>query len=83
MDKLENNSAIAQYSRLMEWLKTHGHIATIEYRKCFVVLTRAFQIFELRHNIGVNMTKVWVNQQTHCEKFHRIAKNVFTSRNGV
>jgi hypothetical protein len=69
------NSAEAQRSRLLDYLRSHCSITTLEARKELDVLHPAMRILELRAS-GYRIDMVWTQQQTECGKYHRVGKYV-------
>lgn len=70
-----SNSAESQRGRLLEHLKKHDGIDTVDARRNLDILCPASRIIELRRG-GHNIVTVWVYRQTECGKMHRIAKYV-------
>ncbi len=66
------NSAQNQRERILEALRTHGAITTIEMRKHLDVMSPAPRIMELRR-MGKKITTHWVKQATDSGKVHRVA----------
>ena len=53
-----NNTTHNQRLRLLDYLKTHGSITTLQARSLLDILSPAVRIFELRHNYGYRINKV-------------------------
>ena len=68
-----NNSAV-QRSRILEVLKQHGSVSTIDLRRNYDVAPR---IYQLRHEYGYEIDTVWTYQETDCGKLHRIGMYVY------
>ncbi|MEN9902547.1 MAG: hypothetical protein RL651_1211 [Pseudomonadota bacterium] len=66
------NSAQNQRERILDALRTHGAITTIEMRKYLDVMSPAPRIMELRR-MGKRITTHWVKQATDSGKAHRVA----------
>lgn len=75
-DDHSNNSAI-QRSRILEALKQHGSLSTIDLRRNYDILAPAPRIYELRHDYGQEIDTVWAYQETDCGKIHRIGMYVY------
>ena len=69
----DSNSAHDQRQRLLEWLQLHGKIDTIAARNELDILMPAARVWELKHNFGHPIDKVWINRPTDCGKLHRVA----------
>ena len=69
--RVRGNSAMNQRERIMEGLKTHGALTTIEMRRYLDVMSPASRILELKR-VGNPIEKKWVNQATDCGKMHRV-----------
>lgn len=65
------NSAKNQRDRIMEGLKTHRALTTIDMRRYLDVMSPASRILELKR-AGESIEKKWVNQATDCGKIHRV-----------
>lgn len=72
------NSAQNQRERILEALRTHGAITTIEMRKHLDVMSPAPRIMELRR-MGKRIATHWVRQATDGGKVHRVALYVLES----
>jgi hypothetical protein len=70
--KFSDNSAEGQRARLLEALK-RGPLTTIEIRHDLDVLMPAARVFELRHNEGHDIEKIWVSRHTAAGNLHRVA----------
>jgi hypothetical protein len=69
------NSAV-QRDRLLQHLKTHGSISTVESRHQLDVVQPAARIHELRHNYGHNIVTVSVNAENPGGGTHRFARYI-------
>ncbi len=75
-----NNASHNQRLRLLDYLKTHGAITTLQARSELDILAPAARIFELRHNYGYSINKVDVADYTEAKRKHTgIAKYVLVS----
>lgn len=74
--KHTDNSAESQRYRLVEWLKEHGSITTIEARRDLDILAPAPRVFELRE-MDYPIDTVWVHGFTEQGNKHRIARYVW------
>ena len=70
--RVRGNSAMNQRERIMEGLKNHGALTTIEMRRHLDVMSPASRILELKR-AGNPIEMKWVNQATDCGKMHRVA----------
>ena len=72
-----NNTSHNQRLRLLDYLKTHGTITTLQARSELDILALAARIFELRHNYGYRINKVDIADYTEANRKHTgIAKYV-------
>lgn len=69
--RVRGNSAMNQRERIMEGLKTHGALTTIEIRRCLDVMSPASRILELKR-AGNPIEMKWVNQSTDCGEVHSV-----------
>jgi hypothetical protein len=67
------NSLPVQRQRLLDYLRAHGSITTIEARRSLDILHPQGRIKELR-NQGYLIHMVWVHEPTDCGRLHRIGK---------
>ena len=75
-----NNASHNQRLRLLDYLKTHGTITTLQARSLLDILSPAARIFELRHNFGYLINKVGIADYTDAKRKHTgIAKYVLVS----
>ena len=75
-----NNTSHNQRLRLLDYLKTHGTITTLQARSLLDILAPAARIFELRHNYGYRINKVDIADYTEAKRKHTgIAKYVLVS----
>ena len=75
-----NNTSHNQRLRLLDYLKTHGTITTLQARSQLDILAPAARIFELRHNFGYRINKVDIVDYTEAKRKHTgIAKYVLVS----
>ena len=75
-----NNTSHNQRLRLLDYLKTHGAITTLQARRELDILSPAARIFELRHNFGYRINKVDIADYTDAKRKHTgIAKYVLVS----
>jgi hypothetical protein len=74
-----SNSSAAQRQRLLEWLRLHGSISTIDARDNLDIMMPAARVHELRHRFGYQIDMVWIKQPTDCGKLHRVALYVLKS----
>ena len=75
-----NNTNHNQRLRLLDYLKTHGTITTLQARSELDILAPAARIFELRHNYGYRINKVDIVDFTEARRKHTgIAKYVLVS----
>ena len=73
--EINDTSTQAQKQRLLLSLRERS-ITTIEARKDLNILSPAARIFELRHDLGLNIQTVWTNECTPEGYRHRVAKYV-------
>ena len=74
------NTKHNQRLRLLDYLKTHGTITTLQARSELDILAPAARIFELRHNYGYRINKIDVDDYTEAKRKHTgIAKYVLVS----
>lgn len=73
------NSAKNQRERIMEGLKTHGALTTIDMRRHLDVMSPASRVWELKR-AGEPIEKKWVNQATDCGKTHRVGLYVLEAK---
>ena len=77
---ITNNTSHNQRLRLLDNLKTHGSIPTLQARSLLDILSPAARIFELRHNHGYRIKKVGIADYTDAKSKHMgIAKYVLLS----
>lgn len=69
--KHKGGSARSQRDRIMEGLKAHGALATIDMRRDLDVMSPAPRILELRRD-GQPIQTEWVTQATDSGKLHRV-----------
>ena len=75
-----NNTSHNQRLRLLDYLKTHGTITTLQARGLLDILAPAARIFELRHNYGYRINKVDISDYTEAKRKHTgIAKYVLVN----
>ena len=75
-----NNASHNQRLRLLDYLKTHGAITTLQARSELDILAPAARIFELRHNFGYLINKIEIADYTEAKRKHTcIAKYVLVS----
>ena len=75
-----NNTSHNQRLRLLDYLKAHGTITTLQARSELDILAPAARIFELRHNYGYRINKVDIVDFTEARRKHTgIAKYVLVS----
>ena len=75
-----NNTSHNQRLRLLDYLKTHGTITTLQARSELDILSPAARIFELRHNFGYLINKIEIADYTEAKRKHTgIAKYVLVS----
>ena len=75
-----NNTSHNQRLRLLNYLKTHGTITTLQARSELDILAPAARIWELRHRQGHNIKRVNVADYTKAKHKHTgIAKYVLVS----
>ena len=75
-----NNASHNQRLRLLDYLKTHGTITTLQARSLLDILSPAARIFELRHNFGYLINKIEIADYTDAKRKHTgIAKYVLVS----
>ena len=75
-----NNTSHNQRMRLLDYLKTHGTITTLQARSELDILAPAARIFELRHYYGYRINKVDIVDYTEAKRKHTgIAKYVLVS----
>ena len=75
-----NNTSHNQRLRLLDYLKTHGTITTLQARSELDILAPAARIFELRHNYGYRINKVDIVDYTEAKRKHTgIAKYMLVS----
>lgn len=67
----QGNSADTQRERLLQALRAHGSITTLEARKHLDILSPAPRIMELRR-AGRGIRTDLVRQATDCGKLHRV-----------
>lgn len=78
--RANSNSSAAQRQRLLEWLRLHGSISTIDSRDVLDIMMPAARVHELRHRYGYQIDMVWITQPTDCGKLHRVALYVLKSK---
>ena len=79
-----NNTRHNQRLRLLDYLKTHGTITTLQARSELDILAPAARIFELRHNFGYRINKVDIADYTEAKRKHTgIAKYVLVSEKAI
>ena len=77
---ITNNTSHNQRLRLLDYLKMHGTITTLQARSLLNILSPAARIFELRHNHGYRINKVGIAYYTIAKSKHTgIAKYVLLS----
>jgi hypothetical protein len=72
-----SNSLPAQRQRLLNYLRNHGSITTIEARRELDVIHPAGRVLDLR-KAGEPIDTVWVEDITEQGKPHRVAKYVLS-----
>ncbi len=73
---MNNQSTARQRKKIHNYLLEHGSATTIQIRHELDVMMPAARIFELRHNLGLNITKVWINGLNPNGTEHRVAKYI-------
>lgn len=74
--KQENDtSSAAQRQRILEWLRKHGSITTIEAREKIDCLHPCGRVMELR-KLGHEIETIWTIEPTPCGTLHRVANYV-------
>ena len=75
-----NNTSHNQRLRLLDYLKTHGTITTLQARSELDILAPAARNIELRHYYGYRINKIDVDDYTEAKRKHTgIAKYVLLS----
>ena len=75
-----NNTSHNQRLRLLDYLKTHGTITTLQARSELDILAPAARIWELRHKLGYRINKIEIADYTEAKRKHTgIAKYVLVS----
>lgn len=68
-----SNSTSAQRARILEWLRTTGHITTLQARRHLDVMHPAARVMELRKS-GMKISTVWTTDDNGRGRPHRVAK---------
>lgn len=72
----KGSAAENQRERLLEALRKHGSITTIDARRFLDILNPHARIWELRNRHGFLIETIWVYQDTEKGKPHRVGKYV-------
>lgn len=68
-----SNDAAAQRSRVLEFLRRHGSLSTLDARHLIDVMHPAARVMELRR-FGYEIATVWSNETTPEGGEHRVAR---------
>lgn len=71
--QFSGNNAAAQRGRVLEYLRDHGSLSTLDARHLIDVMHPAARIMELRR-AGHSITTVWTHATTPEGGTHRIAR---------
>ena len=71
-----NQSTAHQRKKIHDYFIEHGSATTIQIRHELDVMQPAARIFELRHNYGLNIQKVWADELNPNGTIHSVAKYI-------
>jgi hypothetical protein len=75
--KLLSSRTEHQRQRLLDYLKQHGSISTVQARRDLDIMMPAARVFELRHLHGETIPLFWQVEETRPGHKHRIGLYVY------
>ena len=76
------NTAAHQRARLLEAIRAHGGVTTLEAARFLDIVDPRPRIVELRKE-GYGIVTSWTRQPSECGRFHAVGLYTFASANGV